>query len=278
MKPQSGLLTTYRFMVGESRARVDAAIPQSSLTLGSDGRFSSSPEPAALAPIRKDWQSACTALDAIDSNFDDLAEAIWTEYTNQDLSVQARNRRVQEAISQHRNLFDAQAQAARTILTRVLETSAKASAPPRPQPEDALQEARIAGIKSDLTMLLANRADPRALVDEVDEYLAQALASGDKLAVWVVAGSGWLDLYIRSRGEDEYFVTAATASLDQVVSTRLDSQSADPAFDLRQLNRVLTDPQRGVQAILTMLQGFVVSVFNDLVGWSPTSAPRGYDG
>jgi hypothetical protein len=271
MKPQSGILDTYRTMVYESRARVDAAIPKVSML------FSSPPQPAALAPIRTDWQSACTALDAIDSNFDDLAEAIWTEYTNQDLNVQARNKRVQQAIAQHRNLFDAQAQAARTILTRVLETSAKASAPPRPQPEDALQEARIAGIKSDLTMLLANRADPRALVDEVDEYLAQALAKDDKLAVWVVAGSGWLDLYIRSRGEDEYFVTRATASLDQVVTSRLAAQpSPDPTFDLRQLDRVLADPQRGVQAILTMLQGFVVSVFNDLAGWLPTSATRGY--
>ena len=274
MKPQLRLQDTYRTMVSESRARVDAALPKATAWRA----FSDPPEPAALAPIRTDWQSACTALDAIDSNFDDLAEALWTEYTNQDLNVQARNKRVQQAISQHRNLFDAQAQAARTILTRVLETSAKASAPPRPQPEDALQEARIAGIKSDLTMLLANRAEYRPLVDEVDDYLAQALAKDDKLAVWVVVGSGWLDLYIRSRGEDQNFIDAATGELDGMVGRRLDSQpSPDPTFDLRQLDRVLADPQRGAQAILTMLQGFVVSVFNDLANWLPTSTtPRGY--
>jgi hypothetical protein len=126
-------------------------------------------------------------------------------------------------------------------------------------------------------MVLANRTDPRALVNEVDEYLTQALVKDDKLAVWVVAGSGWLDLYIRSRGEDQYFINEATLSLDATIGRRLASQpSPDPTFDLRQLDRVLADPQRGAQAILTMLQGFVGRVFNDLAGWSPTSAPQGY--
>jgi hypothetical protein len=262
MKPQSGLLDTYQAMVYESRARVDAALP------AFDGS-----QPHALMVIRNDWRGACTALNAIDQLFDQIGEALWAEYTNGDLTDVARNKRVQSVVTQYRAVFDAQSQAASTALTGVLQAAAKASAPPRPQPEDALQEARIAGIKSDLTMLLANRADADALVEEVDEYLAQALASGDKLAVWVVSGSGWLDLYVRSRDEDEYFATITTARLDQVVSTRLDSQpSADPAFDLRQLNRVLSDPQRGVQAILTITSGFAAQVFDDLAGWQPLTA------
>jgi len=262
MKPQSGLLDTYQSMVFESRARVNNALPA----------FAGS-EPHALTVIRNEWRTAGTALDAIDQLFDGIGEALWAEYTNSDLNDQARNTRVQSVITQYRAVFDAQVQAADSALTGVLQAGAKASAPPRPQPEDALQEARIAGIKSDLTMLLANRVEAGALVEEVDEYLAQVLASGDRLAVWVVAGSGWLDLYIRARGEDEYFVTAATASLDQVVGRRLDSQpSADPAFDLRQLNRILSDPQRGVQAILTVLGGFALNVFNDLAEWAPLTA------
>ena len=262
MKPQSGLLDTYQSMVFESRARVNNALPA----------FAGS-EPHALTVIRNEWRTAGTALDSIDSLFDQLAEALWAEYTNSDLTDQARNTRAQSVITQYRAVFDAQAQAASTSLTSVLETAAKACQPARPQPEDALQEARIAGIKSDLTMLLANRVEAGALVEEVGEYLTAALNRDDKLAVWVVAGSGWLDLYIRARGEDEYFVTAATASLDQVVGRRLDSQpSADPAFDLRQLNRVLSDPQRGVQAILTVLGGFAVNVFNDLAEWAPLTA------
>jgi hypothetical protein len=257
-------------MVYESRARVDAAIPRVS------GLLITPPEPAAVGVIRTDWRGACTALDGIDQLFDQIGEALWAEYTNSDLTDQARNTRVQSVITQYRAVFDAQSQAASGALTGVLQAAAKASAPPRPQPEDALQEARIAGIKSDLTMLLASRDEAGALVAEVDEYLARALASGDKLAVWVVAGSGWLDLYIRSRDEDQYFATQATGLLDQAVSTRLDSQpSADPAFDLRQLNRVLSDPQRGAQSILTILGGFAVQVFDDLAGWQPLTAAQG---
>ena len=269
MKPQSGLLDTYQTMVFESRARVDAAIPRVT------GMYDAPVEPAVLGVIRTDWRGACTALDGIELLFGYLGDSLFAEYSNPELNDQARNTRVQVVIATSRAAFDTQAQVARTALTHLLQAAAKASAPARPQPEDALQEARIAGIKGDLTMLLASRDEAGALVSEVDEYLARALASGDKLAVSVVAGSGWLDLYIRSRDDDGYFATQATGMLDQAVSTRLDAQpSADPAFDLRQLNRILTDPNRGAQSILTLLQGFVVQVFDDLAGWQPLTVRR----
>lgn len=269
MKPQSRLLETYRRIVSESRLRVDGAIP----ALTGPTR---PPQHPALKVIRNEWAAATTALDAINSVFDNISEALWTEYTNTDLNDQARNKRVQSVITQYRGAFDAQRQAADTSLTHILDTAAKACMPPRPQPEDALQEARIAGIKSDLTMLLASRIESNALVNEVDNYFTAALGRGDQLAVWVVAGSGWLDLYARSRGEDQHFVDAVTLSLDDVVSRRLDAQpSADPAVDLRQLNRVLVDPQRGVQSILTVLGGFATNVFNDLAEWAPLG-PTGY--
>jgi len=272
MKPQLRLLDTYRTVVAESRARVDGAIPRVT------GLRDAPPEPAALPVIRRDWSTARTALDSIDTLFDDLAEALWTEYTNTDLTDQARKTRVQQTIAHYRALFDTQSQAATVALTSVLKAAAKAGLPARPQPQDALQEARIAGIKSDLTMLLANRTNLQLLVDEVDRYLTEAMGRGDTLAVWVVAGSGWLDLYIRGRGDDQVFIEAAITSLDSTVGRRLDSQPLpEPAFDTRTLNRVISDPQRGVQAILTVLGGFAVNVFQDLAEWAPLgSAARGY--
>jgi len=65
MKPQSGLLDTYQSMVFESRARVNNALPA----------FAGS-EPHALTVIRNEWRTAGTALDSIDSLFDNLAEAL----------------------------------------------------------------------------------------------------------------------------------------------------------------------------------------------------------
>ncbi|MBB2894567.1 hypothetical protein [Flexivirga oryzae] len=255
---------TYQQVKTESIDYIDGAIPPRPLPLVTIDQD----EPAYLPKIRADWATAKTALAAIDQVMSDMANALATEQaTNSQYTPQAQQTRKASILASYTAQLTAQRTTASRVLQQMVTTAADAALPPRPQPEDVVQLARIAGLKEDLQMLLANCTEPDQFVGKIRDYLTDALANDDALTTWFVAGGGWLSLWIRSH-YDGHEATYAQASLDQAIGAVLDQHATQGGLgEARALYRKLADPQRGCTSLLTLLGGFFTQVVDDLTSW-----------
>lgn len=93
----------------------------------------------------------------------------------------------------------------------------------RPTPVDAAQEARIANLKADMTMVLAALGGADDVASRLLKFLTDANANGDQLTVWVIATSGWANMYVESRS---FSVERWVQRLDDTIGQLLTGEAA----------------------------------------------------
>jgi hypothetical protein len=158
------------------------------------------------------------------------------------------------------------------IADEILSGLREASLPARPEPQDAAQEAKLAGLKTDLRMVLDSYPSD-ALAGPVGERLSSALDRGDALLSWLLASSGWMRDYLVSRRAED-----SAASVVAAVDAALDAQHGLGAR-VRRLYRALADPQDGLP-ILEVAARMPEQVVDDLRGSSgpaPVVDPYEYE-
>lgn len=252
---------TYRQLKDEAVSYVDAAIPAPPFA------FSNETDPAYLPGIRTTWGAAQAALANIDQLLGDMANELAIEAaSNGDYTPAAQQTRRAAIISNYTAKLTEQRTAATASLNRIITAITTAALPQRPQPEDVLQEAKLAGLKDDVRMLLGN-CDTGETGDKLASYLSSALDNGDALAAWLIAGSGWVAMYLQGRF-DGHDLTIAQGDVDVRIANALDQRSGtDEMAVARTLYRKLTDGQRGCVCLLTITSGFLTNLITNLTEW-----------
>jgi hypothetical protein len=255
------MLTTYTKLTADVVARVGEALEVY--------REDRSPDAPSLASVRTTWAAVPDQLAAINATRVSLGDRIASIASDYDLTPAARDRQI-EAVADV--AWIAVKRAAADIEARVatmLDTTKAAIYPTRPEPADAAQEARLAGIKADVRMACDPLADGEKVLERVKTLLARALANGDDLAGWLLAASDWTPDYLESRGFGLQ-VPALRAAVDQVIERNAPDRR--PAITLY---RALSDRQRGLPTLQALLGGVLAQVFDQTRTWRPTSiSPR----
>ncbi|GAA4853328.1 hypothetical protein GCM10023221_36600 [Luteimicrobium xylanilyticum] len=235
---------------------VSGALPDAPTSYPSTDRGKEALRQAGLA-----WAPVPGLISQMETALSSAATDILAVATNRDLTPEAKSRQVGQLVDTARSNINGLADSAVSAGARVLDVLRAAAYPPRPQPEDAIQEARLAGIKADLRMVLdpvsANGDD---LARRLGDLLGRAVADGDDLTTWVLASSHWPDDYLASRGAD-----MAMSTWPSLVSSQLDGITSDTGLrDVRRAYARVSQPQRGIPALEVTLRVAVPSVLGDL--------------
>jgi hypothetical protein len=171
----------------------------------------------AIAAIIDAWNAADDALDQAEAT-------IVTAGMNTALSAFARRQQMNAAAAQVSTTVAGYLATATTTADRLAVTLARTALPPRPATTDpALQEALIAAVKADVQMVL-DRAHAGQLPVVAAGLVADYVAAGDNLAVWVLTASPWPALYFKSRGvavsDFTTLISKAVAGADDPEQTR----------------------------------------------------------
>ncbi len=247
------LQTTYTALRVRVAANVDSVLPKATY-IGQ-----SSKEPAALKQARLYWDMAVKALNSIESAINAASRGAVAVAVDPDLNSEARSRKISEVADGARAQLAGLTEQAIGSLKKVLDILQSAGFPARPQPETAVQEAKLAGLKSDLRMML----DPEvheAITERLDSLLTRAVAEGDDLLVWLLVSTHWVEDYLKARREDLEVLRWAHVS-----STRLRSFD-DGLSEVRSAYVTLSDPQQGIPVLEVLLASTLPNLLNDAVG------------
>lgn len=162
--------------------------------------------PAIAAVARKALKTITTNWETVDDAIDNAAGEVALVMNDPQFTPQTQISKRDALVASARAQAMTGLATIDTALANLVDTLRKAALPARPTPADAVQEAVIAGLKTDLRMLLDGTAT-MAVPQEILDLVARYSAAGDALAVWVLVVSGWPELYMRSRGIDETFFT-----------------------------------------------------------------------
>jgi len=227
-------------------------------------RRDSPPSAPSLAKVRTTWRPVPDALDQIEETVVQLGEDILAVSSNIDLTADARARRID-------TLGDVAMTALKTATSDIqaraktmLGLARDAVYPQRPQPEDALQEARLSGLKTDLKMAL-DPLEGQAAIDRIKELLARALTNGDQLSAWLLASSDWPSDYLRARDIGPYLMTLAP-EIDRTIEDATPDAEAAVA-----LYRTLSHPRDGLPRLDTLFNICLAQVFDTVKTWRPST-------
>jgi hypothetical protein len=136
--------------------------------------------------------------------------------------------------------------------------------PARPTPVTAQQEAALANVRADLLMVLAG-FEGSALIAEVLEQLRRYLAAGTDgaLGAWLLAGSDWLEQYLRSRGASDW-LELLEQQLADVVAPYL-----GPDAKLARSLLAHFEGGRGLHAAVTSMRYVLTSTLDELESSRP---------
>lgn len=249
-------LDTYRKLVADLRSTVAPALHQPSNAGG----------PLAPVEARNLWAPIPQLLEQIDSDLWTLGEQIVRTNANTRLSDSGRAETITEMATAVRQRIES---ATADVLSRTQQilTITKATAlPSRPGPQDAAQEAALAGIKADLRMLW----DPKAS-DELSglmrRSLGRAIGEDDRLTTWLLASSNWPLDYLESRGRA---AQGQTQAWPEIVAAELDAGGGSASLsDARRTYRLLADGRSGLP-VLRVLFAQLRPILDDLADWRPT--------
>jgi cob(I)alamin adenosyltransferase len=230
------------------------------------------PAQIAISKAATAWSNARGGLDEIPVLLDALPAQLAAETTNPDLTGQAKARNVTELCDRTRATLAGIATTVLTGLTRVDTILRTASTPAKPG-DDPATEARIAGAKADLKMILdAVRADVNELGAKMAALLTRAIGDGDTATTWVLAGSRWPADYASTRisnlGE-----SALTDVLGACIGEALDQLTGQDLGDVRRVYRAVISPD-GTWAIETVL-GQLNPLIDDVRDWTVSHIPDG---
>lgn len=181
--------------LAQTKAALDGIFPRWSSDLGDLSTKATDLHKRTAPQLRDFFAAVDRALDAVQRGQIDAATAKGqTIYTEQE-----RNRRATVAINTAVEEYAGAVASATAILDNTAADLQRAGVPLRPQPADAAQEAALTNLRADLLMVLA-AVEPDALANRLRDVYADAVASGDELRAWFIAGSSWPSDYMASRG------------------------------------------------------------------------------
>lgn len=259
MQPHNPMLDTYRKLVGEV---VDRAAPLLAKSFLISENQKDSP---ALARAKTDWTPVPKLLEEIDEAVRALGEAVFTISTDGRLADAARAEDIATAAAGTKTLVSTKTADIKARTSRILDGLRTDAYPARPQPADATQEARIAGIKADLRMVWDPVTDDSAFVPTMAASLRRAIGDEDALTTWLLASTHWPEDYLTSRGAD-----LRVPVWQDEVATVLDALSPANLGDARRTYRLLADGRDGLP-LLDVLFNQLERIIGDVAEWRPTT-------
>jgi len=264
-------LQAYRDLVAQCSANINDALPGTSF-LGDE----TVPEP--VRPAVTKWGSAKKSLADIDKAFFELGDALQLILVSDGRTEQWRGEQSRSTVATFGKLIAVAAATVQDKSSAALDIARRAALPQRPNPQDAAQEARIAGIKSDVLLLTSSimaadgtEGDTDRLIDLLADALTTAVSDKDALTTWVLAGSGWVNgPFLKSRQWPQG-VDAVGYFWDERTSEILAGQSAARTnlAACVEIYRDLSDPRVGVPALHVATGGFLTSIVKSLETWNP---------
>jgi hypothetical protein len=197
----------------QTKARIDGALPRwqdplADTATTTAGHISISEASALRVKACPELRGIFADLDAGVAAMTTAEIGVSTAWGDQRFTIQARQESATTALAQGQAASDAAFASAERRATALQAQLAALVLPARPQPADAAQEGALANLRSDLKMLFDGAgAEGAGLAKVIADELARRKAAGDDLAVWLLAGSGWTDTYLRSRRDDVACIT-----------------------------------------------------------------------
>lgn len=260
MQPHNPMLDTYRTLVGDVLERANPLLAKSYLISENE---KDSPE---LRRAKTEWSPVPRLLAEIDAAIVELGESVFSISTDSRLNEQTRADDITAAASATKAAVSAREKEVTTRTGTILDILRVAAYPARPQPADATQEARLAGIKADLRMVWDSISDDGGVSETMTESLRRAIGDEDALSVWLIASTHWPEDYLKSRGLTHY-VNAWASDVADI----LDAMSPPQLADARRVYRLLADGRDGLP-LLNTLFAQLGGVVADLAAWRPSSS------
>lgn len=256
-------LEAFNTLVTRTRAFVDQILPASN-------QFTVQQPTKVQRQLGGTWRSTVVPLlDDFENHFAFLAGALRTTLTDTTHNADYIRTQKQTSVEQATTAVGDLGQQVDTAITELLAKAERLALPLRPEPVDALQEARLAGIKSDLQMLtnrlnLSSAEDRDAFVDRLASRLTAALADKDTLAAWLICSNWVVDVLATSLAWQYDEDLSMVRYIWQVrIADILAAGSPDAASAIATYQS-LSDTQRGLPALLVATGGFTTSVVNDI--------------
>lgn len=257
MQPRNAMLDTYRKLSGTVVELGQAHLPKTN-------PFANQEDPDYLRKAKSEWQPVPGKLEQIDSTLTHLGELIFQISTNDRLTEDARREDIAGAVQASRAIIDAATEDVKARTTAILDALRAAAYPARPQPADATQEARLAGIKGDLRMVWDAIGDDDNIVVTMTNSLRRAIGDDDALTTWLLASTHWPEDYLQARGAE-----IRLSQWHAAVASTLDSVTPASLGDARHIYRQLSDGRDGLP-LLNILFNQLTGIINDLSNWRPS--------
>lgn len=219
------------------------------------GIFAAHPTPTGVLAA---WHPVAPALVRIRELTYLFSQRVATLVMDRDITNEARIRMIGEARTQVQSEVAPLAEQIRAAVRTVIEKYREASSPRRPAPQDAAQETRILGIKTDLQMVLAGAQSSTELMKRMRDLLERALRDGDDLTAWVLT-SRWPEDYLVSRGLEEFASEWSGYSEDALTASAPESSRGD----LRQAYTQLTKNTTGITGLVDAMNTALARVLTE---------------
>jgi hypothetical protein len=216
------------------------------------------------------WASAHRTLDELPDVLASFTQQLARLDARSDLTTEARTERANTILDGTLIAVNALTAAVQTQLARIDAYLTPGAQPAKPG-NDAATEARIAGAKADVVMLLTNApADARTLAVRLADRLTRAIRTGDDVTAWLLGTSTWPVDFVQSRcpdDEPDRVDTVVTGTL----ATALDAATGTSYAEVRQIKRVVDSSDGAVR--LTVALGQLPGIVRDaassrVYGWA----------
>lgn len=268
-------LTAYRAVVTRVRDNVNDVLPSPVTEYGTTTVSGSK----AQRTLSSTWRNKVVPLlDQVDPVFVDLAGGIKLALADQTRTSDYKFATQQVAIASATTQVERIGTEIESAVTAMLAKAQRLALPSRPTPQDATQEARLAGLKSDLQLLTAKLSGgsdeiQSTFIKRLNERLKVALASGDDLAAWLLCSDWPVSILAPSIGFDanslDYVRAAYPANLAEILGSG--SQEIADAISIYQR---LNNSQEGLPALIVATGGFLKSVVESISQYTAATQSR----
>ncbi|MCW2545830.1 MAG: hypothetical protein JWN96_290 [Mycobacterium sp.] len=255
MQSRNPMLDTYRKLTAQVIANVDPVLPKPPAYYLRDEK---PPKDSIPPKVELAWRPLPEALAQIDAQVSALGEAVFKIATDKNLNEFGKCSQISKQIDLARTTVDALSTQVLDSADRIMNYLRTAAFPARPGTADATQEAALAGIKSDLRMVLDPVTSDDDLIVRLTDQLGRALADNNALTTWLLASSHWPEDYLISRRAD-----LKVTHWQSIVAETLDTTTPADIAKVRRAYQVVSDPQTGLPVLSTLLGGFLGQILTD---------------
>lgn len=230
------------------------------------------PVAPAIAVARSALEPFLAAISRLRQALPDLGAAVVAVATNNTLTPDARRAGAADVVAAARPAIEADLATLYLAATSLTYELRQLALPQRPAGDPIAQD--LALDRRERAMRMVCDALPVAMVpDRLLDFLRDAIAKEDELAVWQLAGSDWPSLYIESRsgGSDEDLAIAGSFGVraSDVLGELLASDDAKIA---RQILEVV-EAGPGVAGAAIACREWVLMYLDDIARDAPIAAP-----